>query len=133
MIKVQATLLKFDTNDTIGVRFCKDCVCNFGQTVPITAPDHFHTVGMTESITRNDSSIVFDGVIHHEEISSGLQPLIKDQLIYCGGYYRINKDHKENGLRVIDDLTLLSIGLYVDDIYGDKTTILTIKEETCGQ
>lgn len=40
--------------------------------------------------------------------------------VYSGGYYKINKSHEENGIEVIDDITLKSVGLYLSDVFGDN-------------
>ena len=133
MIKVNANILSFEVNDRIGINFSKDCKIDFEQNIPITIDnsDEIITIGSTNSITRDDSFVAFDGtIIVDEDACALLSSAIKDQLIYCGGYYRVNKDHEENGVRVLDDVDLLTVGLYLDDIYSDKTTMLSLKEES---
>ena len=126
-MKIKANLLKFDTIDRIRVSFPKECNINIPDYVPITHPNKDSRIGRATSIVRVDSGLMIEGVIMVEkEMSDAIRKLANDKNIYVGGYYRINKEHDEDGVRVIDDMNLVSVGLYLDDIYGDDYTSLEV-------
>lgn len=136
MIKVKANLLRFDTIDHIGIKFPKDCEINIPESISITEHNNCsRCIGHITFTERNDLFIKIEGIIDFDfgdEIEDGLISLIKNQDIYVGGYYRINKEskeHKDSGTRIMKSLDLISVGLYCDDIYGDKTTVLEVLED----
>lgn len=132
MIKIRGALMKFGVNDTLGIRFSKDCVIDISNYTPITYLDRITTVGHVVSWEEDNSEIRFEGVIDNPSkpgFEDALRQLVEKQELYSGGYYKINKDHYENGIRVLDDIRLMSIGLYRNDIYGDKSTVLEIVNE----
>lgn len=135
MIKVKANLLRFDTIDRIGIKFPKDCEINIPESIPITDSNQRQQIGLVTFTERNDSFIKIKGIIYSYSDSvyeNELISLIKNQEIYVGGYYHINKESKEHedcGTRIMESLNLMSVGLYSDDIYSDKTTVLEVLED----
>lgn len=133
MIKVKSNLLIFDKHDMIGNIFPKECIVTMPEFIPVTnfnsaGPDHFEQIGMVTSHTRDDHRIAIEMIIDfkNEEL---LKKSITEEDIYSGGYYKINKSHKENGVTVLDDIELKSVGLYLCDVFGDKDLKMEVKED----
>lgn len=123
MIKVKSNLLIFDKYDMMSNIFPKECIVTMPEFIPVTnfnsaGPDHFEQIGMVTSHTRDDHRIAIEMIIDfkNEEL---LKSITEDD-IYSGGYYKINKSHKENGVTVLDDIELKSVGIYLCDVFGDK-------------
>lgn len=133
MIKVKSNLLKFDKYDRIGNIFPKECIVTIPEFIPVTnfnsaGPDHFEQIGMVTSHTRDDHGIAIEATINFES-EELLKKLITEEDIYSGGYYKINKSHKENGVTVVDDIELKSVGLYLSDVFGDKSLKMEVRRD----
>ena len=124
MIRTKSNLLKFDKYDKIGILFPKECVINIPEFVPVTnfnsaGPDCFEAIGRVISHNRDDSQIEIQTEINFKD-EELLKKMIESGRIYSGGYYQINESHKENGALVLDNIELKSVGLYLDDVYGNN-------------
>lgn len=133
MIKVKSGLLKFDKYDKIGNIFPKECIVTMSEFIPVTIfnsadPDHSEQIGMVTSHTRDNHGIAIEAIINFES-EELLKKLITEEDIYFGGYYKINKSHKENGVTVLDDIELKSVGVYLSDVFGDKSTLVSCLEK----
>ena len=127
MFKTKSNLLKFDKLDKIGNMFPKECVVKIPDFVPVTYPNHTQSIGMVVSHSRDTSRIEIETYINHCDEKT-IEECIKNGNLYSGGYYKINESHMENGIRVIDDITLKSVGLYFDDVFGDDDLKMEVIE-----
>lgn len=125
--KIRANLLKFDIVDLMNIMFPKDCNIDIPTIIPITYPDRDCIVGHV-SAKRDDTGIVIEGLI---EMNDEMNCLFSDKDVYVGGQYYVHEFYKNSeGIRMIKSANLTSMGLFEDDIYGDKTTLLKeVKED----
>ena len=99
MIKTKSNLLIFDKHDKIGNIFPKECIVTIPEFVPVTnfnssGPDNFESIGKVISHNRDGSKIEIETeIICKDEVI--LEKLIIDGKVYSGGYYKINKAHRE--------------------------------------
>lgn len=132
MIRTKSNLLKFDKYDKINNIFPKECVVTIPEFVPVTnfnsaGPDHFEAIGRVTSHNRDDSRIEIETEINFKD-EKLLRKMIEDGHVYSGGYYKINESHRENGTLVLDNIELKSVGLYLDDVFGDNDLIMEVVE-----
>lgn len=124
MIKTKSNILIFDKFDKAGHIFPKDCVVTIPEYVPVTnfnsaGPDHFESIGRVTSHNRDGSGIEIEvEIMSKDEVL--LEKSIRDGRVYSGGYYKINESHRENGVLVLDNIELKSVGLYFSDVFGDN-------------
>lgn len=125
MIKTKSNLLIFDKYDKIGNLFPKECIVTIPEVVPVTnfnsaGPDYFdEAIGKVISYKRDNYRIEIELVIQFKD-EELLKKLIEAGEVYSGGYYKINKSHRENGVLVLDNIELKSVGLYLSDVFGDN-------------
>lgn len=119
MIETKSNLLVFDKPDKNGHIFPKECVVNIPAVVPVTHPNKESSIGMVTSHNRDGSRIEILTRINCPDVEI-IKKAIEKGDVYSGGYYKINKTHYENGIEVIDDITLKSVGLYLSDVFGDN-------------
>ena len=89
----------------------------FPSTSDITIPDKVpllmnfkpdEVIGFGK-VYRDDKGLIFNGTITNESL---LEPLKTIEGTYgIGGYYNRLKEHKENGIRIIDVATLVNCGI----------------------
>lgn len=127
-MKIRANLLMFDKLDRCNYIFPKDCKINVPPTIPITYPDHNTSIGVVTDFKRNDTYISIEAIIHFSGEDMLRKLLEEDENIYVGIYAnqieRKIEDHHEN----IISMHILSVGLYFDDVYGDKSLRLELME-----
>ena len=133
MIKTKSNLLIFDKHDKIGNIFPKECIVTIPEFVPVTnfnssGPDNFESIGKVISHNRDGSKIEIETeIICKDEVI--LEKLIIDGKVYSGGYYKINKAHREeDGVLVLDNIELKSVGLYFGDVYGNNDLRMEVEE-----
>ena len=133
MIKIKSNLLIFDKHDKIGNIFPKECIVTIPEFVPVTnfnssGPDNFESIGKVISHNRDGSKIEIEAeIICKDEVI--LEKLIIDGKVYSGGYYKINKAHREeDGVLVLDNIELKSVGLYFGDVYGNNDLRMEVQE-----
>ena len=133
MIKTKSNLLIFDKHDKIGNIFPKECIVTIPEFVPVTnfnssGPDNFESIGKVISHNRDGSKIEIETeIICKDEVI--LENLIIDGKVYSGGYYKINKAHREeDGVLVLDNIELKSVGLYFGDVYGNNDLRMEVEE-----
>lgn len=133
MIKTKSNLLIFDKHDKIGNIFPKECIVTIPEFVPVTnfnssGPDNFESIGKVISHNRDGSKIEIETeIICKDEVI--LEKLIIDGKVYSGGYYKINKAHREeDGVLVMDNIELKSVGLYFGDVYGNNDLRMEVEE-----
>lgn len=133
MIKTKSNLLIFDKRDKLGNIFPKECIVTMPEFIPVinynsSGPDIFETIGKVISHNRDGSKIEIETeIIYKDEVL--LKKLIIDGEVYSGGYYKINKAHREeDGVLVLDNIELKSVGLYSDDVYGNNDLRMEVEE-----
>ena len=133
MIKTKSNLLIFDKHDKIGNIFPKECIVTIPEFVPVTnfnssGPDNFESIGKVISHNRDGSKIEIETeIICKDEVI--LEKLIIDGKVYSGGYYKINKAHREeDGVLILDNIKLKSVGLYFGDVYGNNDLRMEMEE-----
>ena len=133
MIKTKSNLLIFDKHDKIGNIFPKECIVTIPEFVPVTnfnssGPDNFEPIGKVISHNRDGSKIEIETeIICKDEVI--LEKLIIDGKVYSGGYYKINKAHREeDGVLILDNIELKSVGLYFGDVYGNNDLRMEVEE-----
>ena len=132
MIKTKSNLLIFDKYDKNNNLFPKECVVTIPEYVPVTnfnsaGPDHFESIGRVTSHNRDGSRIEIETeIMSKDEVL--LEKLIKDGEVYSGGYYKINESHRENGVLVLDNIELKSVGLYLSDVFGNNDSRMEVIE-----
>lgn len=133
MIKTKSNLLIFDKHDKIGNIFPKECIVTIPEFVPVTnfnssGPDNFESIGKVISHNRDGSKIEIETeIICKDEVI--LEKLIIDGKVYSGGYYKINKAHREeDGVLILDNIELKSVGLYFGDVYGNNDLRMEVEE-----
>ena len=133
MIKTKSNLLIFDKHDKIGNIFPKECIVTIPEFVPVTnfnssGPDNFESIGKVISHNRDGSKIEIETeIICKDEVI--LEKLIIDGKVYSGGHYKINKAHREeDGVLVLDNIELKSVGLYFGDVYGNNDLRMEVEE-----
>ena len=111
MIKLKGRVLLFDEIDINHDKFSKDCKINFSGKVPLMTWNFNHNDSIGFAVPVKDDK----GIYAKAEIFCDNYARIKDIFangkIGVGGYYKIVKKHKEGELVVIDEATLLEIGL----------------------
>lgn len=133
MIKIEGDLLMFDKPSLNSFVFSKDCKINIPDIIPIcnvdTTGESLATpIGHITSTTRSETGIAIEGVLinQYEDI---YRAAIKESGIYFGGYFGSCESHEENGVDILTDARLLSVGLYMHDVYGDNSCKVYIVEE----
>ena len=133
MIKTKSNLLIFDKHDKIGNIFPKECIVTIPEFVPVTnfnssGPDNFESIGKVISHNRDGSKIEIETeIICKDEVI--LEKLIIDGKVYSGGYYKINKAHREeDGVLILDNIKLKSVGLYFGDVYGNNDLRMEVEK-----
>lgn len=118
MIKLEGRVLLFDVINKLSSKMPKDCKLTIPEKVPLTWNfEHGKPIGFVIPI-RDDKGIYAKAeTFPNEYIDVG--DILTDGQIGVGGCYRINKKHKEGELDIIDEATLLEIGL----------TLVPVREE----
>lgn len=132
-MKLKGCLLRFDTVDNLGIKFAKDCKINIPEVIPVKigfGVDEGKIIGGLSSIDKSDEVINIEmDIIAQQDMMDAIKEVIKDTDLYNGGYYRIDEEHSENGVRVIDKMKLLHNGIFLDDVYGDKSLRLEVVKD----
>lgn len=115
MIKLEGRVLLFDVINQSSDKFTKDCKLTIPERVPLTWNfEHDNPIGFVLPI-RDDKGIYATAeTFSNEHIDIGIEDIwdiLTNGKIGVGGCYRINKKHKEGELYIIDEATLLEIGL----------------------
>lgn len=113
MIKLEGRVLLFDEINGLSNKFPKNCEIIIPEKVPLTWDfEHDKPIGFATPI-RDDKGIYATAETFSNEYIGieDIQDILTDGKIGVGGYYRINKMHKEGELDIIDEATLLDISL----------------------
>lgn len=118
MIKIKGNLLMFDKLDLIGYIFPKECKIDIPEFIPITYPEHTQQVGKVTKVERDDTSIRIEGeIITLDE--KAFQEVLSEGSLHASGYYNGIRVPKDDGVQVLESMTLKSVGLTLCDVYGD--------------
>lgn len=120
MIKIKGNLLIFDKLDLIGYIFPKECKINIPEFIPITYPEHTKSIGRVTKVERDDTCIQIEGEIITPD-EEAFREVLSEGSLHASGYYngiRIRVP-KEDGVQVLESMTLKSVGLTLCDVYGD--------------
>lgn len=129
MIKLEGRVLSFDVVNQLSNKIPKDCKLTMTEKVPLSWDfEHDKPIGIATPI-RDDKGIYTTAEIFSNEYINieDIRDILTDGKIGVGGYYRINKMHKEGELDVIDEANLLEIGLTLAPVR--KEYYLKIMEE----
>lgn len=113
MIKLEGRVLLFDVINQSSDKIPKDCKLAIPEKVPLTWDfEHDKPIGFVIPI-RDDKGIYATAETFSNEYIGieNIRDILTGGKIGVGGYYRINKMHKEGELYIIDEATLLEIGL----------------------
>ena len=116
MIKLEGRVLLFDVINQLSYKINKipkDCKLTMPEKVPLIWNfEHDKPIGFAIPI-RDDKGIYATAETFSNEYIGveDIRVILTDGKIGVGGYYRINKMHTEEGLDIIDEATLLDIGL----------------------
>lgn len=113
MIKLEGRVLLFDVINQSSNKISKDCKLTMSEKVPLTWNfEHNKPIGFATPI-RDDKGIYATAETFSNEYIGieDILDILTDGKIGVGGYYRVNKMHKEGELYIIDEATLLEIGL----------------------
>ena len=113
MIKLEGRVLLFDAVNQTSDKFAKDCKLTIPEKVPLTWEfKHDKPIGFVMPI-RDDKGIYATAETFSNEYIGveDIRDILTDGKIGVGGCYRVNKMHKEGELFIIDEATLLEIGL----------------------
>ena len=130
MIKLEGRVLLFDEININHDKFSKDCKINFPEKVPLTWNfEHNNSIGYAVPV-KDDKGIYATAEIFRDDYISvkDIRGIFANGKIGVGGYYNRVKKHQEEELVVIDEATLLEIGLtlapvrdkYYFKIVGDE-------------
>ena len=107
MIKLEGRVLLFNVVNQPADKFSKDCKLTIPEKVPLTwGFEHNKPIGF--ALPFKDSDGIYATA---ETFSYEYMGVLTGGKIGVGGYYRINKMHKEGELDIIDEAALLEIGL----------------------
>lgn len=104
MIKFSGKVLKFDSIDTYGMKFSKDCTITVSDKVPV-----FFDYNNDSMIGYADISKVEDGL--NCEVSLFNKDVYVFDDYYVGGYYTDIKSHREGDITVIDSGKMISMSI----------------------
>lgn len=113
MIKLEGRVLLFDVINQLSNKIPKDCKLTMPEKVPLTWNfEHDKPIGFATPI-RDDKGIYATAETFSNEYIGieDIRDILTDGKIGVGGYYIINKRHNEGELDIIDEATLLEIGL----------------------
>lgn len=113
MIKLEGRVLLFDVINQLSDKMPKDCKLIIPEKVPLTWDfEHDKPIGFALPFKDNNGIYATAETFSNEYINvEDIRDILTDGKIGVGGYYRINKMHKEGELVIIDEATLLEIGL----------------------
>ena len=134
MIKMKGNLLMFDKPNLNRFVFSKDCKIHIPDIIPICNVEESidellaGPIGHITSTTRSDTGIAIEGVLinPYEDM---YRSIIKEPGIYFGGYFECCESHEEDGVTILTDARLLSVGLYSYDVHGDESLRVKLVEE----
>ena len=113
-IKLEGRVLLFDAVNVTGNKFSKDCKVTIPEKVPLTLEFRPNApIGYASAIKDNLGIYAKAETIPNDYISDeDLKNILNDRKkIGVGGFYNRIKRHEECGMDIIDEATLLSIGL----------------------
>lgn len=113
MIKLEGRVLLFDVINQLSNKISKDCKLTVPEKVPLTWNfEHDKPIGFATPI-RDDKGIYATAETFSNEYIGikDIRDILTDGKNGVGGYYSINKRHNEGELDIIDEATLLEIGL----------------------
>lgn len=109
-------------------------LCWYHDTNILTAMASLYIVGDWNTKNNEECIEIYTGrecILKERPLMDCLEAaskMIESGRIYSGGYYKINESHKENGALVLDNIELKSVGLYLDDIYGNNELKMEVIE-----
>lgn len=133
MIEAKAKIIVFDKVDKCGRVFPKDCKIDIPEKVPVVLANGPFTasdiIGVTLKIARNDFDCETLLNINNlnEELLEHFKEHVTDDLLYAGGHFTQVETHIDDaGNTVIDSGKLVGVGIFFDDVYGDKDLKLEV-------
>lgn len=117
-MRIKGVFLKFDEILQSDHKFTKDSIIHIPEKVPLMWDFHrtVENVLGNGSVTRTDEGLIFDGVITY-----GNKEALKGMVDKCGlgGFYNGLTTHKEDGIRIVDEVSLYCVSITRSPISPD--------------
>lgn len=113
MTRLEGRVLLFDVVNQPADKFSKDCKITIPNRVPLTWNfQHDELIGIALPIIDNKGIYATAAAFSNEYIGvKDIRDILTDGKIGVGGCYRVNQMHEDGKLKIIDEATLVEIGL----------------------
>lgn len=113
MIKLEGRVLLFDEINRSANKFPKNCEIIIPERVPLTWNfEHDKTIGFAIPFKDNNGIYGTAEIFSNEYINvEDIRDIFTDGKIGVGGKYKLGETHNEGELLIIDEATLVEIGL----------------------
>lgn len=113
MIKLEGRVLLFDEINRSSDKFPKNCEIIIPKKIPLTWNfEHNKPIGFAIPFKDNNGIYATAETFSNEYINvKDIRDILTDGKIGVGGYYKLGETHYEGKLLIIDEATLVEIGL----------------------